>query len=265
MDLLKRSLAPIPSEAWKEIDEEARRELSLKLNGRKVVDFKGPLGLEFSALNSGRLESIGGGVDGVEYSRRSSLPVVETKVPFTLSLSELEGISRGSVSAELGPVVEAASKVADAENSIIFYGQKEAGIEGIVPTADLDPLKISDDVSSIVGRLAEGKKMLTEEAVPGPYSLLLSPELYTRLFDYNDRGYPVYKRISDLLGGDVVFAPGLKSGGLMIATGGGDYELFIGQDISIGYSGHSKDKVEFFFWETLTFRVNTPEAALILE
>ena len=36
MDLLKRNLAPILPEAWKAIDEEARRVLKLNLAGRKV-------------------------------------------------------------------------------------------------------------------------------------------------------------------------------------------------------------------------------------
>ena len=35
MDLLKRTLAPILPEAWKAIDEEARRVLKLNLAGRK--------------------------------------------------------------------------------------------------------------------------------------------------------------------------------------------------------------------------------------
>ena len=39
MDLLKRQKAPIVSEAWQQIDEEARRVLKLHLAGRKLVDF----------------------------------------------------------------------------------------------------------------------------------------------------------------------------------------------------------------------------------
>jgi uncharacterized linocin/CFP29 family protein len=41
MDLLKRQKAPIVSEAWAQIDEEARRVLKLHLAGRKLVDFSG--------------------------------------------------------------------------------------------------------------------------------------------------------------------------------------------------------------------------------
>ncbi len=38
MDILKRELAPIPLEAWAEIDEQATRSLKAMLSGRKVLD-----------------------------------------------------------------------------------------------------------------------------------------------------------------------------------------------------------------------------------
>jgi len=48
---LKRELAPISTAAWKEIDAEASRVLKLKLAGRKLVDFDGPLGPAAAAVN----------------------------------------------------------------------------------------------------------------------------------------------------------------------------------------------------------------------
>ena len=60
MDLLKRQLAPITTEAWEQIDEEARRVLKLHLAGRKLVDFVGPLGWQAGAVNTGRLKHIQG-------------------------------------------------------------------------------------------------------------------------------------------------------------------------------------------------------------
>jgi uncharacterized linocin/CFP29 family protein len=43
-----------------------------------------------------------------------------------------------------------------------------------------------------------------------------------------------------------------------------DFELDIGQDISIGYLSHSKTIVELYFQETFTFRLLTTEAAVVL-
>jgi len=50
----------------------------------------------------------------------------------------------------------------------------------------------------------------------------------------------------------------------VLTTRSGDFELDIGQDISIGYQSHSSTVVELYFLETFTFRLLTTEAAVVL-
>jgi uncharacterized linocin/CFP29 family protein len=50
----------------------------------------------------------------------------------------------------------------------------------------------------------------------------------------------------------------------VVTTRGGDFELEMGQDISIGYLSHSQTMVELYFQETFTFRILTAEAAVVL-
>jgi uncharacterized linocin/CFP29 family protein len=50
-DILRRSLAPITEEAWKEIDLQASRTLKGNLSGRGLVDFSGPHGWTMAAVN----------------------------------------------------------------------------------------------------------------------------------------------------------------------------------------------------------------------
>ena len=57
MNNLKRELAPLSAAAWHEVDAEAARVLKLKLAGRKLVDFEGPLGPAGAAVNTGRREA----------------------------------------------------------------------------------------------------------------------------------------------------------------------------------------------------------------
>jgi uncharacterized linocin/CFP29 family protein len=52
-DILRRSLAPITEEAWKEIDLQAARTLKGNLSGRGLVDFSGPHGWTMAAVNLG--------------------------------------------------------------------------------------------------------------------------------------------------------------------------------------------------------------------
>jgi uncharacterized linocin/CFP29 family protein len=45
---------------------------------------------------------------------------------------------------------------------------------------------------------------------------------------------------------------------------GGDFQLVVGRDMSIGYESHSATTVEFYIEESVTFRVLSPEAGVPL-
>jgi uncharacterized linocin/CFP29 family protein len=92
---------------------------------------------------------------------------------------------------------------------------------------------------------------------------LLGAEAYTAVSAGSDEGYPVLHHIQRLVDGEIVWAPAIE-GGFVLSTRGGDFELDIGQDISIGYLSHSKTIVELYLQETFTFRLLTTEAAVML-
>jgi len=48
----------------------------------------------------------------------------------------------------------------------------------------------------------------------------------------------------------------------MLTGRGGDYELRLGQDLSIGYLSHDAAEVQLYFTETFTFSVYTTEASV---
>ena len=56
----------------------------------------------------------------------------------------------------------------------------------------------------------------------------------------------------------------LSRGALVLTTRGGDFDLHIGQDVSIGYSSHTDATVSLYLQETFTFLLLTPEAAVAL-
>ena len=99
--------------------------------------------------------------------------------------------------------------------------------------------------------------------VNGPYALLLGGESYTAMGGASDDGYPVLDHVQRLVDGEIVWAPAIE-GGLVLTTRGGDFELHIGQDISIGYLSHSEATVRLYLQETFTFLLLTTEAAVVL-
>jgi uncharacterized linocin/CFP29 family protein len=76
-------------------------------------------------------------------------------------------------------------------------------------------------------------------------------------------GYPVFEHLRLILGGPVVWAPGVD-GAVVVSTRGGDFELVCGEDASFGYSSHDDAVVNLYLEESITFRVTTPEAAVAL-
>ena len=99
--------------------------------------------------------------------------------------------------------------------------------------------------------------------VNGPYVLLLGAESYTAIGGASDDGYPVLDHIHRLVDGEIVWAPAIE-GGLALTTRGGDFELSIGQDISIGYLSHSEATVRLYRQQTFTFLLLTAEAVVVL-
>ncbi|KAJ0336578.1 hypothetical protein COL154_014348, partial [Colletotrichum chrysophilum] len=63
--------------------------------------------------------------------------------------------------------------------------------------------------------------------------------------------------------GGIIWAPAIE-GAFVLTTRGGDFELDIGQDISIGYLSHTSTTVQLYFQESFTFRLLTTEASVMI-
>ncbi|MGM0369669.1 MAG: family 1 encapsulin nanocompartment shell protein [Bacillota bacterium] len=263
MTNLKRHLAPITEEMWAFIDDEAREILSSKLTARKAVDYNGPMGSDFAAVNTGRRTDIADtSIDEVSYSKRHVLPLVELEVSFEIELDELESLTRGAEDVDTDPLIEAAEKIAQAENEAVLKGLDGANITGIVSASEHEVVTVGED---LVEPVVEATKKLVAEGIKGPYNLLLGSELYSLIYESeSNKGYPVKRRLESLLEGNIIYSPSLEGQGLLVPQDNEDFEFVSGQDISIGYSQQKGSKVEFFLTESFTFRVNAPEAAVVL-
>ncbi len=258
-DILNRDLAPMPEEAWELLDEEALEVLENRLKGRKVVGVSGPHGLEKAAVNTGRREELTG-----VFSCRESCPMIEMEIPVTVDRAEIEAFLRGAEDAEVDPVREAAEEAARLENQAIFEGMAEAEIEGILPSSEHDPIEVEEDRSAFLSAIWEARRTLDLENVPGPYRLVLGDRLYQLLNELEGSGYPLYRKVEDLVGSEIIYAPELDDRGVLLAAGD-DFELVLGQDLSLGYRDSDAEEIDLFLFETFTFNVYAPEAAIVLE
>lgn len=265
MDHLQRRLAPLSSDAWEEIEEEAKRTLKRTLAARKLVDFVGPLGWSVSAVGLGRTEAIAAAPQpGVRARLRRAQPLVELFAPFDLDRSEMDNIGRGAKDADLQPVKDAARAIAMAEDRAIFHGYDAGLIEGIAEAAADEALTLSTDYLQYPAVVAEALNKLRNAGVDGPYAIALGPQCFTGLTTTTSvGGYPVLEHVRRLLKGPIVWAPAVN-GAVVMSLRGGDFELSVGQDLSMGYLSHTDDIVRLYLQESLTFRALAPEAAVPL-
>ncbi len=263
-DILRRELAPIAAEAWAEIERQGRRVLRGNLSGRALVDFEGPHGWAFAAVNLGRLDvAAGEALGGVPWAVRKVLPLVEVRVPFRLRLWDLDDVVRGARNPGLDPLVEAARKVARFEETAVYRGFEAAGIQGLLETARHPPVPLGPDRGRFVESVELALLAVQEAEIGGPYALVLGTEPYRWLMAGDPGSYPLVKRIRDLARGGVRWSPVLQ-GGAVLSRRGGDFELTVGQDLAIGYQRHDAEEVELFITESFTFRVLEPAAAVEL-
>src|SRR5277367_2318432 len=263
MNNLHRELAPISNAAWAQIEEEASRTIKRYLTGRRVVDVQGPSGVATPAIGTGHLRNVAAPNDGILARQREVKALVELRVPFELERQQIDDVERGANDSDWQPGKDAAKKIAFAEDGAIFEGYEAGGIQGIRQGASNPPVTLPTDVANYPDAIAHALSELRLVGVNGPYSVLLGAEPYTAVAEATDRGYPVLQHIYRLVETDIIWAPAIP-GGFVLTTRGGDFDLHIGQDFSIGYLSHTDAAVHLYLQETFTFLLLTSEAAVAL-
>jgi uncharacterized linocin/CFP29 family protein len=264
LDDLHRHLAPISARAWKEIQSTATEVLTVNLAARKLVDFRGPLGWQKSAVGLGTVEQLmPPPVEGVAAARRQVQPLTELRAGFTLARAELDRIDRGGHAPDLTPLTEAATRLARAEDRAVFHGYPPGAIAGI-RVSGAEVARHGAGSAGYPSLLAEAVRRLRTAGVGGPYGMAAGDACFTELHSATARdGFLLLDAVKQILGGPIVWAPAVD-GAVVVSMRGGDFRLTVGRDIAIGYLGHTATSVELYLEESFTFEVLAPEAAIWL-
>jgi uncharacterized linocin/CFP29 family protein len=263
MNNLYRDLAPITDVAWAEIESEATRTFKRHIAGRRVVDVSEPGGPVTAAVSTGHLLDVAPPGDGVVAHLRDAKQLVRLRVPFTVSRTDIDDVERGSQDSDWDAVKDAAKKLAFVEDRAIFEGYPAAAIGGIRQCSSNPALTLPDDARDIPDVISQALSALRLAGVDGPYSVLLSAEAYTKVSETSDHGYPIREHLNRLVDGEIIWAPAID-GAFVLSTRGGDFDLQLGTDVSIGYLSHDADAVQLYLQETLTFLCYTAEASVAL-
>jgi uncharacterized linocin/CFP29 family protein len=263
MNNLHRELAPVSDGAWAQIEEEVSRTIKRYLAARRVVDLQGPAGTTLSAVSTGHLRSIADSSDGILTRQREVKALIEVRVPFELDRQQIDDVERGANDSDWQPAKVAARKIAFTEDRAIFEGHPAAGITGIRRGTSNPVMTMPEDVREYPDAIVQALSQLRLVGVNGPYSVLLGAEAYTKLAESSDNGYPILQHIQRLVETEIIWAPAIE-GAVVLTTRGGDFDLHVGQDFSIGYLSCSETAVKLYLQETFTFLLLTAEASVSL-
>lgn len=262
MNILKKSIAPITEVAWKEITEQVSAILKIQLTARKFVDIEGPTGLEQGGVSTGRLiMPQKKSKEGINFGLREVIPFIEIRKPFELDIWELDNLSRGAKDINLEPLEDAAKEIALFEDIAIYKGFEEGRIRGLEKSASRKAVSLPDDPNDFLKTIGAETMKLSKDGVEGPYTLAINEKKWQGLINLA-KGYPILKQLQEIIEGRIIINHS-NTNSYLVTERGGDFELTLGQDISIGYDSHTNEKIKLYLTESFTFRVLSPDAMSI--
>jgi uncharacterized linocin/CFP29 family protein len=258
-DYLGRVDAPLSAGTWKLLDTAMIEAAKSQLSGRRLISIEGPFGFGLKVIPLSDSEI----ADGITAS--PVIPVNLLTSTFFLNKRDLAASEKDGLLLDMDPVACAAMACAAKEDGIIFTGiQDVPGLLGAEGSGSLALAKW-DKVGTAADQVISSVTLLDDAGFHGPYCMGLAPAQYNLLL----RRYPQgdgteLDHIRTIIGGDVVKAPVLKKGGVLLASGRQFCSLVIGQDMSIGYNGPAGDALEFSISESLALLIRMPEAICVL-
>lgn len=262
---LAREDAPFSAEMWSKIDNIVVDAAKSQMSARKLLDIEGPFGIELKSvplndqiINDGDVKLLSGGVLPV--------PLIETE--FSLSARDLSVFEETGFALDTEAVVKAAMAVAAMENELIFEGNKQVGISGLLNTAGTQSIKLNNwqEIGTAANDIIGAINTLDKAGFHGPYTLALSNDLYNMLFRLYPQGYQIeLQHIISVVGSSVIKAPGIKNGGVLLASGKQFASIVMGQDLITGFIGPEGPDYRFKISESLVPWIRVPSAACVLK
>jgi uncharacterized linocin/CFP29 family protein len=246
-EYLMRADAPLTEKEWDRLDDVVVGTARQLLVGRRFLELAGPFGPGLEVI------PVGHGQD----RRYLELAVIEES--FMLLWREIEASRKGGLALELGPAARAAMACAREEDAMIFNKLLAAASKDV----DLGDWSVED---APLMDVVEATEMLYADGFVGPFAVVLSPALYVQT---QRRLAGMGRLVSDLIGdvakGGLYRTPLLEDGqGLVLSLGSYNFDLVIGQDLTVAYQGNEGLDHSFRVLETLALRIKRPGAICTL-
>lgn len=265
MDQLNRAQAPFPAEIWEHIDAALIDAAKPMLTGRRFIDLEGPFGPGMTALELGSEEAIadgGGDEASATISRAASVPMLRKSCQ--ISARRLAAHLDMGTPLNLAAIEDAAEAVARREEALLYYGQAELGLHGLLTASGANSAKRGDwkKLDAVLEDVLGAITVLDEAGFIGPYALALPAGQYNNLFRrYENTDLLQIEHLKTLCTNGV-YKAAVEHPVLVDERVG---VLVLGQDMQAGYAGFDGIDYHLFVSESLMLRIDEPRAICLLD
>ncbi len=266
---LHREEAPFSKEFWEKLDSVVIEAAKSQLAARKFLHLEGPYGIELKAL-PGRdapvEEKIQVGQAQTQVSVSSITPLPLLRSTFRLGSRDIQHFEKTGVF-NWDPAAEAAIACARQEDTLIFFGSRAVGVEGLLSAKEASSTKLTswDEVGAAAENIIQAATTLDAAGFPGPYALALAPGLYNLLLRRYPQGNMLeLEHVKNIATEGVFKAPCLLKGGVLISSGRHVASIIMGQDLMAGFIGPENGDYIFLLSESLVPIIRQPKGICVL-
>ncbi|HZS45560.1 MAG TPA: family 1 encapsulin nanocompartment shell protein [Blastocatellia bacterium] len=269
---------PLDDFQWEQIKNTVVNVARRKLVGRRVVEVFGPLGPgvqtivhdHFTGTTIGRVGLLGEqDSDPVRSVRRESGIIPLIYKDFIIHWRDIEASRYNKLPLDPAIASAAAAFCCDREDDLIFNGVPEMGYEGLMTVDGRHILKRRDwkDSGNAFADIVLAMETLINSGHYGPFALVTSPLLFSQLYRVNvDTNVLEITQIRELMTDGVYQSPLIREGyGVVLSTSAANFDLAVGQDLSVAYLGAENMNHPFRVFESVYLRIKRHNAICTLE
>jgi len=277
-DYLGHSENPLKEEEWQNINETVIQVARRTLVGRRFIDLYGPLGAgvqtvpteTFAGVEMGAVDLVGEkDTARVHANSRSFSSIPLLYKDFVVHWRDLEAARAHNMPLDVSAAAGATVFCCQREDDLIFYGDEELGVQGLVNCDGRNTLKLGDwsKPGNAFQNIVKATEILTENDHFGPYALVVTPRLYSAMHRiFEKTGVLEIETVKKLCSDGVFRSNRLKKDmALVVSTGRENLDLAVAQDLTVAYLGAEKMNHPFRVVESVLPRIKHPDAICVIE
>jgi uncharacterized linocin/CFP29 family protein len=268
---------PLLDWQWEELKREVYEEASRTLVGRRFLSIWGPLKPGLQYLKTGRFTRDRFGetqmvsdVDpnSVHPEKEEIVPVPIIFKDFIYAYRDVEYAREHGIPVDPTIAIRAAHFCADSEDDLIFNGNGELGLEGLLSVKGRSIVPMSDwgVPGSAYRDVTRAIKVLLDHNFHGPYAMVVSPTTYHKLsMAHKGASFLEIDLISRLCSAGVFMSVAVGDGvAVIVSTGKQNFDLAVTEDLALSYQPPVNKNHPFRVHESVVLRIKRPEAIAVI-